>query len=402
MKSQLSSDFAKLSAPFMIYFMPMTSMAMVSPFIGIYALSGGASPILVGYIYAAFFGVSLFLRLPLTWLARRYGRRASILFGFSLMAGSLLIFTVSGDPIVLLVGNGLRGMGFSVFHPSIISLSVDVQTSRMKKEQAVGYILIAPPAGHTLGPPLGGLLLTSWGYGALFSFSSALNLVGMLVTLLTVTGGVGGGEIGGQEAFSRARVKKVFGPQFTLTMYSRTTISYVLETVTAYLPIYAIKVIGMSALEVSLLFSLAAVFNVASRPLSGILASRGGERKVLGVGCGLSGATCALLALVASPLGVWAGMPPYGYGVGSAVPSSYSYVAKSLKKEVRALGVAILTLAVDLGHSLGSVSSAELLSLGGFSLLFLGAFIVAGSGAVVQLVSLRMIPSEKTHEDTAT
>ncbi|MBI2183339.1 MAG: MFS transporter [Thaumarchaeota archaeon] len=396
MKTQASSDLAKIVAPLSIYFLFYFSMSMVYPFVGLYAVSGGATPLEVGYIYASFYAVSLLTRIPLTGITYLYGRRFSLLLGLVITTLGTFALPVSKEPLILLMANGLRGLGFSIFQPAIISLIVDVKTVKIRQEQAIGYIYTAPPAGQTLGPALGGIILATLSFEPLFTIAAALLLVSASVTLLTIMGRAGGKQPETRQDKSTAtQVKEIFSPDFTLNMYSRVTVSYVLEAMTAFLPLFAVGVLGMATWEMSLLFSLAFLVNISARPIAGWLAGRSGEKKVISLGCGLSGASCAVVALSATPFGVWAAMPLYGYGIGAAVPPAYSYAGKVLKKNVRTLGLAILTLAIDLGHTVGSIVSATLLSYGGYSLLFLGAFTFALTGSLAQFVSLRLAKSQQ-------
>ena len=97
----------------------------------------------------------------------------------------------------------------------------------------------------------------------------------------------------------------------------------------------------MERIQIGFLFSLAALANTLSRPLSGLLSSKIGEAKTIYVGLTLM--ALALIAL-ASPLptAMIMGVMLYGSSMGLFIPSSVILVSRVVPTELRTVSMAYL------------------------------------------------------------
>ena len=80
-----------------------------------YAISLGASFLLVGSIIAISGTVSLIIRMPIALVADKYGLRIPILLGLLFTAIPPAIFIFANDPLVLLEAQVIDGFGASFF-----------------------------------------------------------------------------------------------------------------------------------------------------------------------------------------------------------------------------------------------------------------------------------------------
>jgi MFS family permease len=123
------------------------------------ALSIGSAGLLIG-ISGYGRTISGFLSGFLTGLL---GRKKTIIAGITLTATFMLLTSFTTDYLLILILQLLAGLGFGTYLPSALSLLSEL-FSPETRGRYIGIHEIAAPTGFTVGPILGGLMLT-WGVG---------------------------------------------------------------------------------------------------------------------------------------------------------------------------------------------------------------------------------------------
>lgn len=110
-------------------------------------------------------------------LADRYGHRRVLLAGILLFTIASFLSALASTMSVLILLRAGQGMGAAVLMTSGITL-IKKNNAILKTGSAMGLIGTMSAIGTALGPSVGGLLLTIWGWPAIFLF---LSLLGTLV-----------------------------------------------------------------------------------------------------------------------------------------------------------------------------------------------------------------------------
>jgi len=108
------------------------------------------------------------LLLPLGLLADRYGRRRMLLVGASVFGLASIGAALSWDPVSLVVCRGLIGVGAAMLGPSTISLIRSMFQVAAQRATALGVWTASFALGGILGPLVGGLLIESVSWRAVF------------------------------------------------------------------------------------------------------------------------------------------------------------------------------------------------------------------------------------------
>jgi len=356
---------------------------MTQPFIGLYALKLGAEPMLVGVIYAAHTFTALVSRMPFAWLSAKVGRERMIMSGLLMSSVGMVTYALSTSPLHMVLGSMLRGIGFSSFHPSALSLSVDSGEEGVNRTKSVSYVLTAPPLGMTIGPALGAAFFAVGGYQVIFLAGAAIAALGS-TRLLHVY------ERPSADVQEAGRFREVFSKNMLLIMFSRLVISYAMGAAIAFLPVLASRGLNLHEVEISLLFTLWGMFNFLGRPVSGYLAGRLGESRVIMLSIILLSSGSLLFSFI-HPALLWIGMAFSGLGLGLFLPSSVVFVANIVPAGVRTMGLALLTTMMDVGTTLGSFGSGLISSSFGFQEVFGVAAAISISGTAIGLSETKWV-----------
>ncbi|GBC71147.1 hypothetical protein HRbin02_00926 [Candidatus Calditenuaceae archaeon HR02] len=326
---------------------------MTGPLIGLYAYRIGASPSEIGVIYGVAALTTFLTRLPLASLQHMLGSKSLIRAGVVTNSTSLLLYALSPSIPFMYIASGLRGIGFASFHPPALSEAVRLSGNN----QRLGWVMTAPPLGMTLGPLLSSMLLAI--LRAKFEPSLAYSytfMVGAALSGIAFFAPSGGENPHNRRSIGMGELSRLLSRDMMLLVSSRFLLSYVVGAITAMLPIYLVEKSMMSEPEVPLLFAWASIFNVLGRPLSSLLKSptRGMmASSTLIMTTGIFFLTPALPAL-------YLGMALYGLSLGLFIPSSLLAVQSLAEGSSLTMGIAILTLSIDLGSSAGSFGAGVL------------------------------------------
>ncbi|MDJ0270581.1 MAG: MFS transporter [Aigarchaeota archaeon] len=354
------------------------STFMVSPYLSIYAQTLGADLIMVGVIYAVATFTTLVSRIPAARLAGKVGEELMIGSGLVLTATGMITYAVATSPLVLILGSFLRGLGFGIFHPSALTLSVETEEGEVSQPKTVGYVLTAPPIGMTIGPLIGVSLISAGSYKLLFITGAVVSLLGAFQMLARKKG---------DNNPIQSSQKPILSRRMAYMMFGRFVLSFSAGAFLAFLPLLAVASMKFSEWEVGLLFMITGAANVVGHLVSGHMIGRIGAAHVAVLSLAMMSVSGALLS-VANPALAWIAAALYGLAQGLFIPSSVFYVANIVPAEQRTMGLAYMT-SMDVGSTAGSFGSAIVSDTFGLSSVFMMASLVSASGAGALLASSR-------------
>jgi len=157
MSEQVSSRtyLSRLWVLMLTVFVDMMGFLIVLPLLPFYGKSMGASPMVIGFLVAAFAAAQLATAPFWGRLSDRYGRRPMILTGLALSAISYVLFEQATTVWLLFGSRVFQGVGAGTNGVVQAYLSDTVPAER--RAQAFGWLTSAASAGVMLGPAIASL-----------------------------------------------------------------------------------------------------------------------------------------------------------------------------------------------------------------------------------------------------
>lgn len=160
-------------------FLDMLVYGLVVPVVPAYSAGLGASPAVIGALFAAY-AVTLLAATPvLGALSPRLGRRLPLLGGLLGLVLSTALFGAATTLPVLFIARLLQGLSAAASWTAGLALVADLTTGD-QRGRAFGLSTTASAVGTLLGPPVGGVLADGFGYSAPFYAVSAAAAVVLL------------------------------------------------------------------------------------------------------------------------------------------------------------------------------------------------------------------------------
>jgi len=176
---------------------------IVVPFLPGYARTLGASPVLIGALFATYAASLLVTTIPAGWLTDRVGARLTLLLGVFALFASTLLFGYSpmlasslaqeapalaphtAALVLLFIARAFQGMAAAAAWTAGLAILAQLYPAAQRAD-TFARVGVAVGVGTLLGPPLGGALYTLGGFQAPFLFIATvalLDVVGRVVLL---------------------------------------------------------------------------------------------------------------------------------------------------------------------------------------------------------------------------
>jgi MFS transporter, DHA1 family, tetracycline resistance protein len=342
----------------------------VAATLGRYASGRHASLVELGVLLALYDGAEVLLKPAFGVLADRIGPRPVLLGGLVAFAAASAAFVAAGAPDALAATRLAQGAAAAAFSPAASTLVARLSPDR-QQGRWFGSYGAWKGLGYTLGPLLGGALVTLGGFRLLFATLAGLALA--VAGWATVA-------VPASPPLPKARetllglARRLAQPAFVQPTVALAAATAALSVGVGFLPVRGAAA-GLGPLATGAAVSLLAASAALIQPRAGRAYDSGRLPGPLGVGAGLALAAAGftLAALVAGPAALALAAVAIGAGTGIVTP----------------LGFAALAAAAPpgrLGQTMGAAEVGRELGDAGGPLL-VGA-IAAPAGLVVGLLSL--------------
>ncbi|CAN5464355.1 hypothetical protein BH09ACT8_BH09ACT8_03160 [soil metagenome] len=297
--------------------------------LGGYTHAQHVSLLTLGLLLAVYDGAEVVLKPVFGSLADRVGAKPILIGGLLAFAGASAAFAIAGDPAWVGLARFGQGAAAAAFSPA-----AGVLVSRMTPARSQGHGFGRYGAwkglGYTLGPLLGGVLITAGGYTLLFATLAALGL-GVAGWAAAVVPNLAPLPRTRQTVADLAR-------RLTSSGFVRPTLALAAATGALSIGVGFFPVVGaergsgplLTGAIVSMLAATAAVV----QPRAGRARDDGriGDRTGLVGGLLLAAAGCAAV-LAPGVIGLILGAVLIGVGVGLITPIGFAYLAASAPQE---------------------------------------------------------------------
>jgi MFS transporter, DHA1 family, tetracycline resistance protein len=338
--------------------------------LGRYASGRHASLVELGVLLALYDGAEVLLKPAFGVLADRIGPRPVLLGGLVAFAAASAAFVAAGAPDALAATRLAQGAAAAAFSPAASTLVARLSPDR-QQGRWFGSYGAWKGLGYTLGPLLGGALVTLGGFRLLFATLAGLALA--VAGWATVA-------VPASPPLPKARetllglARRLAQPAFVQPTVALAAATAALSVGVGFLPVRGAAA-GLGPLATGAAVSLLAASAALIQPRAGRAYDSGRLPGPLGVGAGLALAAAGftLAALLAGPAALALAAVAIGAGTGIVTP----------------LGFAALAAAAPpgrLGQTMGAAEVGRELGDAGGPLL-VGA-IAAPAGLVVGLLSL--------------
>ena len=297
--------------------------------LGGYVHGQHASLLALGLLLAVYDGAEVALKPVFGSLADRIGARPVLLGGLLAFAAASAAFVIAGNPAWVGLARFGQGAAAAAFSPAA-GVLVSRLTPSGGQGRGFGRYGAWKGLGYTLGPLLGGVLITAGGYNLLFAMLAVLGLAVAGWALLMVPG---------VPPLPRARQTVAdLGRRLTSPGFVRPTLALAAATATLSVGVGFLPVLGaergLGPLVTGAIVSLLALVAALVQPRAGRARDHGriGDRTGLATGLMLTAAGCAA-ALIPGIAGLVSAAILIGIGVGLITPIGFAYLAATSPTE---------------------------------------------------------------------
>ncbi len=115
-------------------------------------------------------------------LGDMFGRRRLLLVGIGIFSGAALLGAIASQLWMLVVARGLQGAGAAIMMALAVAMVGDLVPPE-RTGRAMGLLGTTSAVGTALGPSLGGVLVSAFGWPAIFAFMAAAGAAGWALAL---------------------------------------------------------------------------------------------------------------------------------------------------------------------------------------------------------------------------
>lgn len=337
------------------------------------------------------------------------GRRRLLLAGVALFTAASALCAVAPTLPVLLAGRALQGVGAAAMMALTMAL-VGAALPQARTGSAMGLLGTMSAVGTALGPSLGGVLIASFGWPALFAVNLPLGLLAFVLAWRCLpvdrgTGTAAGFDVPGtlwlaltlaayalamtrhagllavaaaglwlflrteaRAASPLVRLERLREPALAAGLAMNALVSAVMMATLVVGPFHLGGNLGLGAAAVGALMSIGPLVSAVSGVPAGRLVDRFGARRMTQLGLAAMAAGCAFIAWLPASLGAAAYVGPLvivtpGYALFQA--ANNTAVMADVAAAQRGVVSGLLTLSRNLGLITGASAMAAVFAAGG-------------------------------------
>ncbi|MGO1922814.1 MAG: MFS transporter [Jeotgalicoccus sp.] len=371
-------------------FFIFTSFQMTLPTLPLYVQEIGSNETWVGIIVGIFTFSALLIRPFGGKMLDTTGRAPVFIAGLVILVISLYSLAISTTILILVVVRIVQGVGWGLSNTASGTIASDL-VPKDRRGEGLGFFGLSGNLALAIGPALGLFLVNHIEFSTLFIICGSLTMIALVLALnvryvkpepLTDV------EIQ-EDADTRTRfnfVEKRALPASALLFF----ITFTFGGIATFLPAYTFSE-GFAPHYIQIYFVLYALALVTTRFFAGRIYDRRGLAIVFIPGILLIIAGLILLAILDSPIYLFAGAILYGLGFGTVQPALQASAINTTPPRKRGMANATFFSAFDLGVGLGAITFGLVAQYADYSSIY---WISAASG-VLSLVLFFILRSAR-------
>jgi len=372
-----------------------------TPVLPLFALYLGAGPEVIGLVVGISTVTGIFFKLPAGAVSDLIGRKKTLLAGLVVFAVIPFTYLLVSNYQLLILIRFLHGFATAIYGPVAMAVVMDAAGGR--KGELLSWFSSVTIIGNLVGAPVGGFILyrLATGAPALFDFqviylvSGVAGFLSLALALMVLRGKETVERSKGlKEALRRfaSGIKEVLSDRRVVATSSMEGLqNLTVGALEAFLPIYAVTVVGLNEFQAGLLWGVQVLVTILSKPVMGRISDRYGRRPLINGGMVLCALSFGAIPLLHNFYLLLITATFFGLGEALVTSSTAALVADICQQ--RHFGTAMGTFGTifDVGHAAGPIVAGLLLA----RMDYLPAFWIMGA---VLLASIPVFLLTVTHE----
>ena len=250
----------------------------------------GASPTMIGLLFASFGVTLLTVSIPMGAVSDRVGRKAPLVGGMFALAASTLLFAYSNGLPWLFAARLVQGAADAITWVVGFALIADLY-GPAERGRVSGIVMSGTSAAVMVGPTIGGWLYEIGGIRAPFLVVAALAMVAAVAFIWL--------EIpSARSAAEPVPIRVVLrSPAVAVCAVVVIAVSSTITMLEPVLPLFLTERLGLGPARVGMVFGSGAVVSTILHPMYGRLADRWGGRRLMVLGLVLEACVLPLLSI---------------------------------------------------------------------------------------------------------
>src|SRR5687767_11231756 len=342
-----------------------------SPLLPLFARELGADPPLIGVIVSASTLTGVVLKLPAGTWSDVLGRRALLVAGALVFAVMPFTYLAVSGVALLVVLRALHGSATAIFSPVASAALSDIAPPLRRATWLSTYSTIQG-AGQALGPVIAGYSIARGRYDLAFVVAG---VIGLSVPVLawrwpSPPHAPRTGQPDLLRQFVRG-IQDVIRERLVLVASLAQAAHFLLNgSLSAFFPLYASDVVGMSAVDIGWMFAVQTVTTLATRPVIGMLSDRVGRRGVITAGLVACSAAVGMISFARSPGSLFVAILVYAAGVAVTTAATSAFVTDVAPRARYGAAHGVSGTIYDVADAAGPLVAGLLVGAWGYAAMF--------------------------------
>lgn len=374
---------------FTIQVTEVLGFSLILPFLPFFAQDYGASPLVVGLIFASFSFFQFFSAPIMGRLSDFYGRKPMLILsqlstfaGFIILGLSTNLWMIFASRIV----DGLFGSNWTIAQAYLSDIS-----TREERSQAFGLSGMAFGFGFLIGPAMGGYL-SQYGYHIPSFVAAAVSLLTVFLTIFFLKETVHRKEIRNADfkIIDLAQVRSYFSNKKTSVKLWQ-FLAFIMAHVTwvTSFALYAERQIGFNAQDIGYALTYVGVISILFRGvLLGKMIRYFGEQKLRFIGAVSMVVGLLISAFITEGWMFFPVITFFAFGAGVMRPLTMGSISKSVSEDEQGAVIGV-------ANSLGSIAQIFAPILGGLLIHYLFPGSLGLVSAAIMMIAVLMLVKEQ-------
>jgi DHA1 family multidrug resistance protein-like MFS transporter len=350
-----------------------------SPVLPLFALYLGAGPEAIGFAVGVSTITGIFFKLPAGALSDVIGRKRTMLIGLLFFAFMPFTYLLVKDYQLLIIIRFIHGLATAIYGPVAMAVVADI--AGKNKGEMLSWFSSVTIIGNLLGAPIGGFILHRGSGAASVSITDfryaylASGAAGLLALILAVSVIRGDKSAEAGKGLKESFLKFISGIREVISD-KRIAITSAMEglqnmtvgALEAFLPIYAVKVVGLNEFQAGILWGVQVITTILSKPIMGKTSDRYGRKALITVGLLVCAVSFGIIPVFRDFYLLMIAAAFFGLGEALVQSSGAAFVADLCKEKHFGTAMGTFGTIFDIGHATGPILAGVLLA--GHSYLF--------------------------------